>query len=82
MLRAPVWSRDYSDEPDAADCYMLAETLEILGASRMVVGHTVQSNANPACDGAVWQMDVGMAAHYGGSPAALEIVGQTTTVLQ
>jgi hypothetical protein len=48
----------------------------------MVVGHTVQSAANPDCDGKVWRMDVGMAAHYGGSPAALEISGQTVTLLQ
>ncbi len=79
---APVWSRHYSDDPDASDCATLTETLEILGAARMVVGHTVQSAANPDCDGKVWRMDVGMAAHYGGSPAALEIVGETATLLQ
>jgi hypothetical protein len=78
---APVWSRHYSDGPDAADCALLTETLSILGASRMVVGHTVQTAPNPDCDGKVWRMDVGMAAHYGGSPAALEIKGETVTLL-
>ena len=79
---APVWTRGYSDGPDESDCATLTETLEILGATRMVVGHTVQTTANPACDGKVWRMDVGMATHYGGSPAALEIAGETVTLLQ
>jgi len=79
---APVWSRHYSDDPDAADCAALVETLTILGAERMVVGHTVQDAPNPDCNGKVWRMDVGMAAHYGGSPAALEIAGETVTLLE
>ena len=79
---SPAWSRHYSNEPDAADCALLSETLSILGAQRMVVGHTVQKGANAACDGKVWRMDVGMAAHYGGRPAALEIVGNTIQLLQ
>jgi hypothetical protein len=79
---APVWTRDYSDDPDSFDCAELTATLEILGASRMVVGHTVQDVANPACDGKVWLMDVGMADYYGGSPAALEIVGDAITVVE
>ena len=47
----------------------------------MVVGHTVQDEANPACDGRVWRVDVGMAAHYGGDSAAVEINGDTVTLL-
>ena len=61
---------------------MLTEALQLLGASRMVVGHTVQQGANTACDGKVWAMDVGMASHYGGQPAAIEIVGENLTILQ
>jgi hypothetical protein len=79
---APVWSRDFSDEPDASDCAQLTEALSVLGATRMVVGHTVQSAANPDCEGKVWRMDVGMAAHYGGSAAAIEITSDTVTLLQ
>jgi hypothetical protein len=78
---SPVWTRDYSDDPDTSDCAELATSLELLGASRMVVGHTVQNAANPACDEQVWLMDVGMADYYGGSPAALEITGKTVTIL-
>lgn len=70
----PVWSRHYSDDPDSEDCRLLREALDELGARRMVVGHTVQEQGiNEACGGMVWRIDVGMARHYGGSPAVLEI---------
>jgi protein-tyrosine-phosphatase len=76
-----VWVRNYSDGPSAGDCTMLDEALEILGASRMVVGHTVQDEVSTACDEKVWLVDVGMAAYYGGSPAAIEIRDGEVTVL-
>lgn len=79
---SPVWSRHYSDDDAPPDCAALTETLEVLGASRMVVGHTVQDVPNPACDGKVWRMDVGMAAHYGGRSAAIEIVGEDAVLLE
>ena len=79
---SPVWTRDYSDNPDDADCAELEAALDILGARRMVVGHTVQTAANPACNDKVWRMDVGMANYYGGTPAALEITGDTVTLLE
>ncbi len=78
---APVWTRLYSDE-DAPDCALLTEALATLGATRMVVGHTVQNAANPDCDDQVWRMDVGMAEHYGGSSAAVEIRGDVVTLLE
>ena len=79
----PVWSRHYSDDPDAEDCRLLEETLEALGARRMVVGHTVQEEGiNPACGDMVWRIDVGLARHYGGSPAVLEIADGTTRIIQ
>jgi len=78
---APVWTRLYSDSDDPP-CHVLTEALGVLGASRMVVGHTVQDEANPACDGQVWRLDVGMAEHYGGTAAALEIVGDEPVLLQ
>jgi hypothetical protein len=78
----PHWSRHYSDDTDATDCQLLRETLTLLGADRMVVGHTVQPGGpNAACDGKVWRIDVGLAAHYGGKPAVLEIRGDTVRVL-
>jgi hypothetical protein len=75
--RGLVWLRDYSEDPiDEATCDTLARALGKLGAARLVVGHTVQSGGvTQACQGRVWRIDVGMAAHYGGQPAVLEIAG-------
>ncbi len=77
----PLWVRDYSDGPDEAACTMLDEVLTALGASRMVVGHTVQDSINPDCGGKVWRIDVGMSAYYGGVASVLEIAAGQTTVL-
>jgi hypothetical protein len=78
----PVWSRHYSDEPDEKDCQLLQETLDRLGARRMVVGHTVQKGTiSSACGERVWRIDVGMAAHYGGAPAVLEVSSGKVNVL-
>ena len=51
--RAPTWTRLYSDgTPSAAACAQLDETLQLLGATRMVVGHTVSgSRLQPAATG-------------------------------
>jgi len=77
-----VWSRHYSQDPDSQDCKDLAAALAVLGAQRMVVGHTVHDTANPACDDMVWRIDVGMSDYYGGEPAALEIVGDEVTAIE
>jgi hypothetical protein len=77
----PVWTRAYSDDDEPLACDDLTEALDTLGAARMVVGHTVQDEANPACDGKVWRMDVGMAEHYGGGLAALVVEGDEVTLL-
>jgi hypothetical protein len=78
MKNSPVWSRHYSDRPDAQDCRLLDTTLAALGVKRMVVGHTVQRTIRPACGRRVWRIDVGMASHYGGRPEILEIEGGQT----
>jgi len=70
----PVWSRHYSDQPDGEDCRLLEVTLQKLGARRMVVGHTVQEEGiSEACGGLVWRIDVGLADHYGGEAAVLDL---------
>ncbi len=78
-----VWLRDYSvPEPTAKACADLDAALDDLKVARMVVGHTVQARGvTSACAGKVWRIDVGMAKHYGGEPAALEIKGDQLTVL-
>jgi hypothetical protein len=69
-------------EPDAEDCRLLSETLDLIGARRMVVGHTVQDEGiSSACGGLVWRIDVGMAHHYGGRPAVLELAGSGAKVI-
>jgi len=71
---SPVWSRHYSDETDIADCLLLEEVLAEVGATRMVVAHTVQSfGINSACGDMVWRVDVGLADYYGGPTQVLGI---------
>ncbi|MDI1434703.1 shewanella-like protein phosphatase [Polyangium sorediatum] len=72
----PVWLRRYSAAPGPDDCRVLAETLTMLSAKRMVVGHTPQRGGiTSACGEQVWRIDVGMSKHYGGKPEVLEIKG-------
>lgn len=72
--RSPVWTRLYSREPTVAVCDTLSSVLERVGVERMVVGHTVQrTGVTSFCGGRVWAIDVGLAAHYGGGLAVLEI---------
>ena len=76
----PLWSRHYSAPPER--CELLAQALDTLGAARMVVGHTPQEQGiTSACDGKVWRIDVGMAAHYGGPTQVLEIRGAEVRAL-
>lgn len=78
-FKSPVWTRDLSDPPDtepaASACADLRSALARLGAKRLVVGHTVQSRCNCACDCSVWRIDVGLSAAMGtgAAPQALEI---------
>jgi hypothetical protein len=78
----PTWSRHYS--MGEARCDLLARTLAKLGARRMVVAHTPQipRGVNAACQGRVWRIDVGLAAHYGGPIEVLELRGTTARVLR
>ncbi|WP_437308407.1 metallophosphoesterase [Sorangium sp. So ce388] len=83
---SPVWARLYSSDPPPSPgsnaCAALDQALAAMSAKRMVVGHTVQRNGiTSACGDKVWRIDVGMASHYGGKPAALEIAGDTVRVL-
>eukprot|EP00053_Salpingoeca_punica_P005906 m.57297 g.57297 ORF g.57297 m.57297 type:complete len:384 (-) comp13449_c0_seq1:229-1380(-) len=71
---AVVWARDYSDE-EKPDCELLRKVLARAGFSRMVVGHTIQTGINAACDGMVIRVDVGSSRGCtDGSPQVLEIL--------
>lgn len=77
---SPVWTRAYSS--GVPDCARLGKALAALGARRMVVAHTPQLDGiSSACEGRVWRIDVGMASHYGGKPAVVEIVDGTVRVI-
>ena len=72
----PIWTRAYSIESQPPDCEQLGRALALLGARRMVVGHTPQAHGiTSACQERVWRIDVGMAHHYGGPIAVLELRG-------
>jgi hypothetical protein len=77
---SPVWTRALGLDP--VDCARLLRTLAELGAKRMVVGHTVQlEGITSVCDGALWRIDVGLGAHYGGPIQVLELSGEAAKVL-
>ena len=78
-----VWSRHFSRDTGAEQCALLAQSLDLAGADRMVVAHTVQSGGiNSVCGEQVWRVDVGLAAHYGGSTEVLEIQDDVVRVLR
>jgi hypothetical protein len=79
---SPTWTRIYSVDVDEAACEALTGVLEGLSAQRMIVGHSVQEEGITSyCDGKVWCVDVGMAAHYGGEVEVLEIRGDSLRVI-
>jgi hypothetical protein len=79
----PIWMRAYSAAPGSRECGQLDQVLDALGKKRLVMGHTPQRNgANAACGGRAWRIDVGLARHYGGPVQALEIKGDSVTVLK
>ncbi|KAK9866365.1 hypothetical protein WJX84_012021 [Apatococcus fuscideae] len=74
---AVVWTRNYSQRDSfKCDCDGLARVLDMIpGASRMIVGHTIQRVANAACDGKVHRIDVGMSKGCKDrTPQVMEIV--------
>lgn len=76
----PVWSRELAED---SGCAKAKETLSLLGARRIVIGHTVQKDGiKSACEGRVHRIDVGMSRFYGGKPEALEIRGDQVRVLK
>lgn len=80
----PLWTRIYGERelPESA-CRILDQTLQRLGAQRMVVGHTVQQGGmSGACGDRVFRIDVGLSAAYGDHPVqVLEIAQGKAKVL-
>lgn len=69
-----IMSRHFSADVSDEDCLLLKESLEILGARRMIVAHSVQESITPRCDSKVWAIDTGMSRYYGGTLQVLEII--------
>jgi len=72
---SPIWFRGYLQDDPTSACPELERALQTLGAELMVVGHTTQRTGRVIrrCGGRVLGIDVGIASHYGGHLAALEL---------
>jgi hypothetical protein len=69
-----MWSRHFAAAPEPAVCALADESLDILGARRMFVAHTVQRTITSRCNGTIWAVDVGISRYYGGDVQVLEIL--------
>lgn len=79
----PLWTRMYSAATGREECATLSETLELLHAKRMVMGHTPQKpDISTSCDGKAWRIDTGMSKAYGGNVEVLELRGDEAKVLK
>jgi len=79
----PLWIRDYSKDTGKKECAQLDKVLKMLGATRMVVGHTIQPHINSACEGKVWRIDTGMnPEHFKGPIEVLEIKGDSVAPIR
>lgn len=73
----PLWNRTYLQASEVVACPVLTKALASLGASRMVVGHTVQDSGQIAnrCGGQLYGIDTGNSHYYGQHLSALRIDG-------
>ncbi|KAI9255719.1 Metallo-dependent phosphatase-like protein [Phascolomyces articulosus] len=78
----PSWYRGYALEDDSI-CSVLDSALELLGADRMVMGHTVQRDGmiHTRCGGKAVLIDIGISHVYGGHFGSLEIVDDELTAI-
>lgn len=74
-----VWSRDYSL---SLDCELLKQSLDLLGAKRMIVGHTIQEEVNSACEGLLFRIDTGMFSGFGGPRQAIVIENDVVSFIK
>lgn len=73
----PLWYRGYLQAPETLACEEVGRALALLGAERMVMGHTTQRTGRIAvrCGGRILGIDTGISTHYGDHHAALLIEG-------
>ena len=86
----PLWTRMFTSASldDGRVCRLLSESLTLLGATQMVVGHTVQDDGmiKSRCGGRLIMADIGLSAWVqrkrAGTPiSVLEMQGNATVVL-
>jgi len=72
----PLWFRGFVQAPEETACPLLEESLRLLEAKRMVVGHTTQRQGRilSRCDGKLNVIDIGISDHYGGNVGFWESV--------
>lgn len=76
----PLWYRGLATDGESVRGPMVDAILARYGVNRIVVGHTpTQGIVWPRFDGKVVLNDIGIAAHYGGHMAYLELRGDTAT---
>ncbi|KAI0233398.1 hypothetical protein L0F63_003054, partial [Massospora cicadina] len=78
---SPLWFRGYAKKPD---CTMLRKALDMLGANRMVMGHTITNDnkIHSICNGQALLIDVGLSRVYGkGHSAALVLTNDHTLAI-
>ena len=74
----PTWTRKIVLHGHKGQCAELDAALTLMGASRMVVGHTVQMNKqiNVLCSGRLVCIDTGMSTLMMNVPSALEVIDE------
>jgi hypothetical protein len=79
----PFWYRGWASLPETPENELiLDEVLSSQGVKRMVIGHTPLVPAVlPRFGGKILIIDVGLAAHYGGAFAALDITGDEISAI-
>lgn len=68
----PLWYRGYARNSDERTCTELRKSLDLLGASYMVMGHTIKEKMIFRCSRGVF-VDTGISYAMLGRPSALEI---------
>lgn len=76
-----MWYRGLALESERSGmCSDVQQVLQLFGAARMVVGHTIVGGRyKTRCAGTVHLIDVGMSAAYGNVSAAWRCVGGVVT---
>ncbi len=71
----PLWTRRLVFDGRKNQCKLLEQSLSLLNASRMIVGHTINPNARVTslCGGRLVDIDVGMSGVINGVPVTVDL---------